>query len=149
MYRIIGADGREYGPVGAEQLRQWLAEGRINQQTRLRAEDSAEWKTLADFPEVSSTTPAPPLPPVRPHVPNHLVPSILATLFCCLPFGIVAIVNAAQVNSKLAGGDVMGATLSSKRARQWCWASVGGWALAAILYFLFFGAMVVGSWHYR
>ena len=39
------------------------------------------------------------------HVANHLVFAILATLFCCMPFGIVAIVYAAQVNGKLGGGD--------------------------------------------
>src|SRR5437667_413577 len=25
MYKIIGADGKEYGPVGAEQIRHWIA----------------------------------------------------------------------------------------------------------------------------
>ena len=38
MYRIIGADGREYGPIPAEQLRQWIREGRADAQTRARAE---------------------------------------------------------------------------------------------------------------
>ena len=31
-------------------------------------------------------------------VPNHLVWAILATLFCCLPTGIVSIIHAAKVN---------------------------------------------------
>ena len=43
------------------------------------------------------------------YVPNHLVWAILSTLFCCLPLGIVSIVFAAQVNGKLAAGDVAGA----------------------------------------
>src|ERR1041385_110292 len=51
MYKIIGADEREYGPVSAEQLRQWIAEGRANAQTRAQAEGSAEWRPLAAFPE--------------------------------------------------------------------------------------------------
>ncbi len=51
MYRIIGADGREYGPVTSEQLRQWIHEGRANAQTRLQAEGATEWKTLSEFPE--------------------------------------------------------------------------------------------------
>jgi hypothetical protein len=54
-----------------------------------------------------------------PHVPNYLVQSVLAALCCCLPFGIVALVFAAQVNSKLAAGDVAGAQASSRRARTW------------------------------
>ena len=32
-YRIIGADGKTYGPVGLEQIRQWLAEGRVDSRT--------------------------------------------------------------------------------------------------------------------
>src|SRR6266545_3107206 len=51
MYKIIGADQREYGPVQAEQVRKWIAEGRANAQTKASSEGSSEWKTLADFPE--------------------------------------------------------------------------------------------------
>jgi hypothetical protein len=57
-------------------------------------------------------------------VPNYLVHSILATLCCCLPFGIVAIVYAAQVNTKLAAGDLAGAQASSRSARTWVIVSV-------------------------
>jgi hypothetical protein len=52
-------------------------------------------------------------------VPNHLVWAILTTLFCCIPFGIVSIVYAAQVNAKLAGGDYRGAVDSSNNAKKW------------------------------
>ena len=58
-------------------------------------------------------------------VANHLVFAILATIFCCMPFGIVAIVYAAQVNGKLGGGDYTGAMDSSKKAAMWCWISFG------------------------
>ncbi len=63
-----------------------------------------------------------PNPPAR--VPNYLVQSIL-TLFCCWPLSIVAIVFAAQVNGKLAGGDYAGAVQASKQAKMWCWISFG------------------------
>lgn len=52
-------------------------------------------------------------------VPNYLVQAILTTVFCCLPFGIVAIVYAAQVNSRLAGGDLQGALDASGKAKTW------------------------------
>jgi hypothetical protein len=65
----------------------------------------------------------PPLPGFLPSVPNHLVYAILTTLFCCLPFGIVAIVYAAQVDGKLALGDYAGALSLSDNARKWCWAA--------------------------
>ena len=51
MYKIIGADGKEYGPVTAEQLRQWIREGRASAQTKVQAEGATEWKTLNQFSE--------------------------------------------------------------------------------------------------
>lgn len=70
-------------------------------------------------------------------IPNYLVQSILSTLCCCLPLGIVAIVFASQVNTKIAAGDIAGAMDSSKKAKMWCWISFGlgitGWILYALL----------------
>jgi hypothetical protein len=57
-------------------------------------------------------------PPAAQPIPNYLVQSILVTLCCCLPLGIVAIVFAAQVNSKLAAGDVNGAREASANAKK-------------------------------
>jgi hypothetical protein len=59
------------------------------------------------------------------NVPNYLVFAILATVLCCLPAGIPAIVYAAQVNGKLQAGDIAGAQLASKNAKMWCWISAG------------------------
>ena len=53
MYRIIGVDGREYGPVSAEQLRRWIAEGRANSETQVAVEGSIAWRALGSFPEFS------------------------------------------------------------------------------------------------
>jgi hypothetical protein len=52
MYKIVGADGKEYGPVGIEQMRQWRAEGRINAKTRVQEAGTTVWKTAADFPDL-------------------------------------------------------------------------------------------------
>jgi hypothetical protein len=57
--------------------------------------------------------------PAPPKVPNYLIHSIVVTLCCCLPFGVVALVFSAQVNSKLAAGDVAGAEASSRSAKTW------------------------------
>ena len=51
MYRIIGGDQKEYGPVTAEQLRQWITEGRLSGQSLVQAEGDGEWKPLSTFPE--------------------------------------------------------------------------------------------------
>ena len=70
------------------------------------------------------------------NVPNYLVFAILVTVLCCLPTGIAAIVYAAQVNAKLAAGDVAGAQLASKNAKMWCWISAGAGLLIGCLYAL-------------
>lgn len=54
-------------------------------------------------------------------VSSHLAWAIIVTLLCCLPFGIPAIVFAAQVNGKLAKGDHEGAVRASRNAKIWCW----------------------------
>jgi len=131
MYKIIGADGKEYGPITAEQLRQWMKEGRINPQTKVLPEGATEWKSLGEMPELAAAFPSSPppglgvTPPAGAKVPNYLVQSILVTLCCCLPLGIVAIVYAAQVNSKFSAGDIVGAQESSSKAKMWCWISFG------------------------
>ncbi|MDA3800442.1 MAG: CD225/dispanin family protein [Kiritimatiellae bacterium] len=58
-------------------------------------------------------------------IPNYLAQSILVTIFCCLPFGIAAIVFAAQVNSKIQAGDIQGAMASSRMAKIWSWWAFG------------------------
>lgn len=63
MYKIKGADEKEYGPVSAEQILKWVAEGRLNGRTPVRLEGTAEWKFLSDFPELRPPGfAAPPLP---------------------------------------------------------------------------------------
>ncbi|HTY88212.1 MAG TPA: NINE protein [Candidatus Acidoferrum sp.] len=61
MYKIVGMDGRLYGPVGADEIRRWLAENRVNAQTLVQIEGAAEWKALGAIPEFASEArPAPP-----------------------------------------------------------------------------------------
>ena len=74
-------------------------------------------------------------------VPNYLVQAILCTLFCCLPAGIVSIVYAAQVNSKLAVGDRAGAIQSSENAKKWAWVSFGVGLAVVVIYIV----VIVGA----
>lgn len=68
--------------------------------------------------------------------PNYLVWAILTTILCCLPFGIVSIVYAAQVNSKWQMGDYEGAKLSSKNAKLWAWVSFAIGIAGILIWFL-------------
>ena len=67
MYKIIGADQKEYGPVTAEQLRQWLAEGRASLQTKVLPEGATEWQAIGDLPEFAAPSSA--AVPVMPSIP--------------------------------------------------------------------------------
>jgi len=61
MYKIIGGDGREYGPVAAEQVRAWLREGRATLQTLAQPVGSTDWRPLGTLPEFA--TPPSVVPP--------------------------------------------------------------------------------------
>ncbi|MFK5957719.1 MAG: CD225/dispanin family protein [Lutibacter sp.] len=72
---------------------------------------------------------------------NYLVGSILATIFCCQPFGIVSIVYASQVNSKFAAGDYEGAQKASKKAKSWLmWAVISG-LVVGVVFLLIYGSI--------
>ncbi|MFZ0827126.1 MAG: DUF4190 domain-containing protein [Verrucomicrobiia bacterium] len=108
MYKIIGADGREYGPVAAGQLQQWISEGRANAQTPALAPGAMEWKPLGALPEFAAQF-ALSGPPVIGSLPGILMPAsprktnsfavwglifgILSLTCCCgCPFNIVGLV---------------------------------------------------------
>jgi len=78
-----------------------------------------------------------------PVVPNYLVQAILVTLFCCMPFGIVAIVFAAQVNTKLQIGDYAGALNASKNAKTWSWVAFGCGLAVYLVVFAFYGIVII------
>ncbi len=50
---------------------------------------------------------------------NHLVKAILTMLFCCLPFGIVALINATKVESLWASGQKEQAQKAAADADKW------------------------------
>ena len=64
-YTIIGGDGKEYGYVTGEDLRKWIAEGRLNAASLAKGEGDAEFRPLSAFPEFAgifgggTTGPAP------------------------------------------------------------------------------------------
>src|SRR4051794_29928541 len=69
MYKIIGAEQKKYGPVSAQEIRQWVAEGRANGQTLVQPEGATEWKPLSSYPEffdILASAPAPSVPPSAP-----------------------------------------------------------------------------------
>lgn len=66
MYRIIGGDGKEYGPASAEQIRKWIAAGRASLDTRAKAEGGEDWQPLGEFPDFAPSPPSAEPPPLGP-----------------------------------------------------------------------------------
>ncbi len=124
MYKVIGADQKQYGPVSADLLRQWLAQGRANAATRVQAEGSSEWVPLAQIAEfadvfqaASATQPSIPGLPSAP-VPAaktsktaiwSLIMGILGVFTCGvtalvgLGLGIVSLVKIGKSGGELKG----------------------------------------------
>ena len=50
---------------------------------------------------------------------NNMLWAILSTLFCCLPLGIVAIINAAKVDGLYRSGDYSGAQEAADNAKKY------------------------------
>jgi len=75
--------------------------------------------------------------PKGPFSENWLVEAILVTILCCLPFGVVGIIYAAQVNTKQQAGDSEGAEKARREAAKWT--KIGFWIGLGIivLYMLF------------
>jgi hypothetical protein len=110
MYRMIGADGREYGPATADQVRGWITEGRVNAQTRILAEGTGQWKLITEYTEFAPLF-AHAAAPVSAPGPIYMVPtprnnsmavmgmvmgvlSITCGMCCCygLPFNVLGII---------------------------------------------------------
>ena len=161
-YYIVVNDKHE-GPYEIEQLKDM----NITPDTYVWCEGMSNWKPASEVEEIRSVmagsapqTPPPfsgaTVPPVQPPVmggqaqqaqpqsqpavppKSWLVESILVTLFCCLPFGIVGIIKASETNSALSRGDYAAAELASKDAGKWTkigfWVGLG----VGIIYFLIY-----------
>ena len=86
----------------------------------------------------------PPEPgPVAQKPNNFMVWAILSTIFCCLPFGICAIVNASRVDSLWASGNYNGAYEAARKAKTWFWWAFGLGLVISIVTFIYYLAVGV------
>jgi hypothetical protein len=103
------------------------------------------FKTKTDIME--NLNMAPP-GPKGPFSENWLVEAILVTLLCCLPFGVVGIIFAAQVNTKQQAGDMEGAEKSRREAAKWTklgfWIGLGVLVLY-VIFWLVLGVSFLGA----
>jgi hypothetical protein len=100
MFRIIGSDGKIYGPVAPDLLRQWMAEGRVNINTLVQPDGANDWRPLSSLAQfaIPPVMSMPPAVPVARRSNNlavlGLVSGLLGCLCCCcgLPFALLGLV---------------------------------------------------------
>jgi hypothetical protein len=149
MEQYYYTDGKErYGPFTLDQLR----DRGITPETLIWKEGMPDWvaaKNISDL-DVLFSAPgmiAPQVPlrmttPITEHPPkNWLVESILVTILCCLPFGIVGIVNATKVESLWNTGQRDAALKASQEAAKWVKI---GFFTGLTVYVLYFVLMFLG-----
>ena len=86
MYKIIGSDGKEYGPISLEQLRQWISQGRASGETKVKAEDAADWQTLRTLPGLADIFNVPP-----PFMPSTTPPQTSGMAITSLVLGVLGL----------------------------------------------------------
>lgn len=145
MFRI-DINGTSYIAPDLATLQQWANEGRVLPATTIYIQSENRQLMARDVPGMmfSSGYATPPRqePVSYPRqgymtgekVQNYLVYAILTTLCCCMPFGIVSIVYAAQVDGFAARGEMARAIENSEKAKNWAIASAVGGLIASGLW---------------
>ena len=68
-YKILGDDGKEYGPVDAAQIKAWITENRLEKKSPVFPEGAQDWIFLGSLPEFADAFPlqmaAAPTPPPK------------------------------------------------------------------------------------
>ena len=128
-------NGTQLGPISEEEMSAKVKVGEIAPTDLIWQEGMADWKPAGqvsaiqgNFSVSQSSTPQAQMPAKNygqhPPVRNYLWQSIVVTILCCLPLGIVGIVFATRVDTMLANGDIAGAQTASKSAKTWTIASL-------------------------
>ncbi len=158
MKYYMHTGGQQLGPFEESEL---PSHG-LTASTMVWREGMPDWVAASQVPELSHLLPPIQQPPsyqpqpgygpqqpygARPPMPaTYLVWAILATLLCCMPFGIVSIVKASQVSSLYYQGNYAEARAASRAARNWAIASaVSSGAIVLVYVAVFFGAVLIGQ----
>lgn len=111
MFKILGSDGKEYGPIDATVVREWIRERRAHGQTRVQVEGHADWVELSSLPEfapelVAASAP-PPLPPrlgaAPPVPPSATGPKTSGMAIASLVLGLVGFCGVTAIMGLILG----------------------------------------------
>jgi Interferon-induced transmembrane protein len=76
---------------------------------------------------------------------NYLIESVLVTVLCCLPLGIVGVINAAKVEDLWRRGDHEGAQRAADDAKKWTKYGVIAGAVFLVCYLAFLGFVFLNA----
>jgi hypothetical protein len=156
MVQYYYTDGKErFGPFTLEELK----DKPISPTTLIWKEGLPDWVSARDLSDLESLfaegSPLPPLVPtyatpvVEAPPKNWLIESILVTILCCLPLGIVGIIHATKVDTFWSTGQREEAYKASQEAGKWVKIGAISGFIAIVLYIILmvFGvfAGIVGS----
>ena len=154
--------GTQLGPISEEELSAKAKSGEVAGSDLIWKEGMPDWKPLSQVSEFSGLAiqGGPPavgsgmgnVPLAKPPaysssqvgtpVPNYLWQAIVVTLLCCLPFGGVGIVYAAQVDGMVARGDMVGANAASQSAKTW---TMAGFITGLVITVVWFAIIMLGA----
>ena len=95
MFNILGTDGKEYGPVSAEKIREWISAGRANAHTSIKRVGETNWTTIAGLTEFTpgASAETAPLPPAVAPEPLAASPATPATFVPAAPTPALAAIE--------------------------------------------------------
>ncbi|MGM9802687.1 MAG: GYF domain-containing protein [Muribaculaceae bacterium] len=158
MKFFVAINGQQQGPFEIEELRSY----NLTKQTLVWTEGMPEWRPAGDVPELATLFGAPQPPfqqqpfnpyqqqtnpwgnnqqPMPPQPKTWLVESILVTVFCCMIFGIIGIINAANVSSLYSQGRYQESVDASEKAGKWCKLGFYIGIAVIILYIIFYAVL--------
>jgi hypothetical protein len=138
---FFAINGQQHpNPVSLATLKSYVQAGTLGSADLVFRSGWDNWRPVSSVPELSISVQTGSGVEARPNggkggIPtsgvtgqkpsSYLVPAILSLLCCCLPFGIVSVVFASQVDSKWNAGDHAGAVASASKAKLWFWLAFG------------------------
>ena len=159
VWHYTDANGSPQGPIDQNSFDQLVQSGTITPSTLVWNADMDGWQPLSTVqgsitpsPLQAAVVQSPNLPPTGPGVENlgaqgpppqvkpsnYMVNSVLVTLFCCWPTGIVAIIKSSKVDGLWIAGDYQGAQEASRGAKKWGHITM----VCALLFAVIYGLLI-------
>lgn len=142
-------DGEQVGPFSQEELLNKKNSGEVAPTDMVWREGMAEWQPIQQLTEFGGSGAPAPAAQAAPaggvpgqKIDSWLWQSIVVTLLCCLPLGVVGIVFAAKVDGLVAAGDIAGAQEAADKAKKF---TTIGFIVGLVVMIAYFGLILMAG----